>query len=225
MLIQCCRLRAPMVQAHAYGGYNPLFKVDRNPCPLTLALCWAHSRRQFFMLADIAANAKRGKNAVPISPMALEAVKRIDDLFDIERDIKLLAAGNVWSAAAETACRSSSNCTPGVKPSGQSYHASAPVAEAIDYMLMRWDGLTSFLHDGRICLTNNAGAQRLRTRQKSWPFAGSDRGADRTAFMATLIMTAKLNNVHPQAWLLISNLTPTLMLSFSNATIAVSTPF
>jgi transposase len=55
--------------------------------PITAALCWAHARRQFFELADIAANARRGKNAVAISPIALEAVKRIDALFDIERTI------------------------------------------------------------------------------------------------------------------------------------------
>jgi hypothetical protein len=81
-----------ILQADAYGGYNPLFKVDRDPGPLTQALCWAHSRRKFFVLADIAANAKRGKNAASISPMALEAIKRIDGLFDIEREINGLAA-------------------------------------------------------------------------------------------------------------------------------------
>jgi transposase len=80
------------LQADAYGGYNPLFKVDRDPAPLRQALCWAHSRRKFFVLADIAANAKRGSKAAPISPMALEAVKRIDALFDIEREINGLAA-------------------------------------------------------------------------------------------------------------------------------------
>ena len=69
---------------------------------------------------------------------------------------------------------------------------SSPVAEAIDYMLKRWDGFTSFLDDGRICLTNNAAERALRgfaLGRKSWLFAGSDRGADRAAFMATLIMT------------------------------------
>ncbi len=62
-----------ILQADAYGGYNPLFRVDRDPGPLTQALCWAHSRRKFFVLADIAADAKRGKNAAPISPVALES--------------------------------------------------------------------------------------------------------------------------------------------------------
>jgi transposase len=81
---------------------------------------------------------------------------------------------------------------------------SSPVAEVIDYMLKRWDGFTSFLDDDRICLTNNAAERALRgfaLGRESWLFAGSDRGADRAAFMATLIMTAKLNDIDPQAWL------------------------
>ena len=60
--------------------------------PITSALCWAHARRQFFELADIAANARRGKNAGAISPIALEAVRRIDALFEIERGINGVAA-------------------------------------------------------------------------------------------------------------------------------------
>lgn len=69
-------------------------------------------------------------------------------------------------------------------------------------MLKRWGGFTSFLGDGRICLTNNAAERALRgfaLGRKSWLFAGSDRGADRAAFMATLIMSAKLNDIDPQA--------------------------
>ena len=80
----------------------------------------------------------------------------------------------------------------------------APVAGAIDYMLKRWDRFTRFLDDGRICLSNNAAERALRgvaLGRKSWLFCGSDRGGDRAAFMYTLIQTAKLNNVDPQAWL------------------------
>ena len=71
-------------------------------------------------------------------------------------------------------------------------------------MLKRWDRFARFLDDGRICLTNNAAERALRgfaLGRKSWLFAGSDRGADRAAVMYTLIMTAKLNDVDPQAWL------------------------
>ncbi len=74
-----------ILQADAYGGYNELYDPARAEGPITSALCWAHARRQFFELADIAANARRGKNAGAISPMALEAVRRIDALFEIER--------------------------------------------------------------------------------------------------------------------------------------------
>jgi transposase len=80
------------LQADAYGGYNRLYRSDRRPGPIVEALCWSHGRRKFFELADIAANARRGKNAAPISPIALEAVKRIDPIFDVERDINGLPA-------------------------------------------------------------------------------------------------------------------------------------
>jgi transposase len=62
-----------ILQADAYGGYNALYDPSRKPGAITPALCWAHARRQFFELADIAANARRGKNAAAISPVALEA--------------------------------------------------------------------------------------------------------------------------------------------------------
>jgi transposase len=74
----------------------------------------------------------------------------------------------------------------------------------MDYMLKRWAAFTRFLSDGRICLTNNAAERALRgvaIGRKNWLFAGSDRGGERAAAMYTLIATAKLNNVDPQAWL------------------------
>ncbi|WP_237357450.1 IS66 family transposase [Rhizobium phaseoli] len=193
-----------ILQADAYGGYNPLFKVDRDPDPLTQALCWAHSRRKFFVLADIAANAKRGKNAAPISPMALEAVKRIDGLFDIEREINGLTADQRLERRRRDCLPLVDDLQVWLQTERAKLSRSSPVAEAIDYMLKRWDGFTSFLQDGRICLTNNAAERALRgfaLGRKSWLFAGSDRGADRAAFMATLIMTAKLNDIDPQVWL------------------------
>ena len=77
------------------------------------------------------------------------------------------------------------------------------VAKAMDYMLKRIDIFTRFLEDGRICLSNNAAERVLRgiaLGRKSWLFAGSDRGGERAAVMLTLIHTAKLNDVDPQAW-------------------------
>nr|WP_234893907.1 IS66 family transposase [Sinorhizobium medicae] len=193
-----------ILQADAYGGYNPLFKVDRDPVPLTQALCWAHARRKFFVLADIASNAKRGKNAAAISPVALEAVKHIDALFDIERDINGLSASERLQRRQKDSRPLVDELQTWLRSERAKLSRSSPVTEPIDYMLKRWDGFTSFLGDGRICLTNNAAERALRgfaLGRKAWLFAGSDRGADRAAFMATLIMSAKLNEVDPQAWL------------------------
>ena len=81
-----------ILQADIYAGYNRLYAAGRSPGPVTEAACWSHCWRKFFELADIAASKGRGKNAPPISPLALEAVKRIDVLFDIERGINGKAA-------------------------------------------------------------------------------------------------------------------------------------
>jgi transposase len=78
------------------------------------------------------------------------------------------------------------------------------VAKAMDYMLKRWTAFTRFLDDVRVCLSNNAAERAVRgitLGRKSWLFAGSDRGGQRAAAMYSLIVTAKMNDVDPQAWL------------------------
>ncbi len=87
------RLWSGILQADAYGGYNKLYAADRSAGPIIEAACWAHARRKFFVLADIAA-APQGAaaSAAVISPLALEAVQRIDALFDIEREHQRPAA-------------------------------------------------------------------------------------------------------------------------------------
>ncbi len=151
-----------ILQADAYGGYNPLFKLDRDPGPLTQALCWSHARRKFFVLADIATNAKRGSRAAPISPMALEAVKRIDALFDIEREINGLAAAKRLERRRKHSLPLVGELHRWLQTERAKLSRSSPVAEPIDYMLKRWNGFVSFLDDGRICLTNNAAERALR---------------------------------------------------------------
>ena len=193
-----------ILQADAYSGYNGLYDPARSPGAITPALCWAHARRQFFELADIAANARRGKKAPAISPIALEAVKRIDALFDIERAINGLSADERLRVRQEQSAPLLAELEAWLREERSRLSRSASVAKPIDYMLKRWDGFARFLDDGRICLTNNAAERALRgfaLGRKSWLFAGSERGADRAAAMTTLIMTAKLNDVDPQAWL------------------------
>jgi transposase len=193
-----------ILQADAYSGYNELYDPSRAKGAITAALCWAHARRQFFELADIAANARRGKNAAAISPVALEAVKRIDALFDIERGINGLSAKERLRVRQEQSAPLLISLEIWLHDERSRLSRSASVAKPIDYMLKRWDRFARFIDDGRICLTNNAAERALRgfaLGRKSWLFAGSERGADRAAAMATLIMTAKLNEIDPQAWL------------------------
>lgn len=162
---------AGILQADAYAGYNRLYLPDRKPGPVTEALCWSHSRRKFFVLADIAANTRRGKNAPPISPIAFEAVKRIDALFDIEREITSLPAEQRLAERQEKSAALVTGLEGWMREERTRLSRHAPTAQAIDYMLKRWDGFARFLHDGRICLTNNAAERALRASR--W---GASRG-------------------------------------------------
>jgi transposase len=193
-----------ILQADAYSGYDGLYDPSRAPGAITAALCWAHARRQFFELADIAANARRGKNATAVSPVALEAVKRIDALFDIERGINGLSAEERMRVRQKQSAPLLAALEAWLRDERSRLSRSASVATPIDYMLKRWDRFARFIDDGRICLTNNAAERALRgfaLGRKSWLFAGSERGADRAAAVTTLIMTAKLNEIDPLAWL------------------------
>ena len=195
-----------ILQADAYAGYNPLYDPGRQPGPVAPALCWSHARRKFFELADIETNVRKGKSAKDISPIALEAVRRIDTLFEIERGIN----GQPPEARLEVREQLSAPLVADLERwlRGERAQLSkhAKVAKAIDYLLSpnHWPGFTRFLDDGRICLTNNAAERALRgvaLGRKSWLFAGSERGGQRAATIYTLIGTAKLNGIDPQAWL------------------------
>jgi transposase len=182
-----------LMQADAFDGYNQLYKAQRKPAPILEAACWSHGRRKFVDLV------KQGE-----APIASEAVRRIDMLFEIERSINgktpeqrlavrrersrpLIAELEIWMRQ-QRALLSTKNDT----------------AKAINYSLNRWAAFTRFLDDGRVCLSNNAAERALRgiaIGRKNWTFAGSDAGGDRAAAIYTLIETCKMNDVDPQAWL------------------------
>ena len=177
------------------------------PGPIVEAACWVHARRPFFAMADIEENARRkaaGKKEIPLSPIAIEIVRRIDALFEIERSI------NGKSAEERLAVRRISS-RPLVDALEVYMRAQLDrlarghdLAKAINYILRRWAAFTLFLDDGRVCLSNNAAERGLRgiaLGRKSWLFCGSDRGGQRAAAMYSLIVTAKMNGVDPQAWL------------------------
>ena len=198
---------AGILQADAYDGYNKLYQAGRSPGLILEAACWVHARRPFFAMADIEENARRkasGKKEIALSPIATEIVRRIDALFEIERSI------NGKSAEERLAVRQMLS-----RPLVDDLHVymraqvarlarGHDLAKAIKYILKRWAGFTLFLEDGRVCLSNNAAERGLRgiaLGRKSWLFCGSDRGGLRAAAMYSLIVTAKMNGVDPQAWL------------------------
>ena len=196
-----------ILQADAYGGYTQLYESGRSPGPIIEAACWAHSRRKFFELADLAAAAQRrakGKTQEVVSPLALEAVQRIDALFSIERDINGHSADKRLVARQELSLPLVTDLDTWMREQRAKLSRHNEVAGAMDYMLNRWDAFTRFLNDGRICLTNNAAERALRgiaLGRKNWLFTGSDRGGRRAAIMYSLIITAKMNDIDPQAWL------------------------
>jgi hypothetical protein len=198
---------AGILQADAYGGYTKLYAADRDPGLLLEAGCWAHARRKFFVLADIETAGRRksqGKQPAVISPLCLEAVRRMDELFSIERDISGCGADLRHAKRQELSAPLVADLHAWMREQRGKLSGSNDVAKAMDYMLKRWVVFARFLDDGRICLTNNAAERALRgiaLGRKSWLFAGSDRGGQRAAVMYSLIVTARMNDVDPQAWL------------------------
>ncbi|WP_431282955.1 IS66 family transposase [Humitalea sp. 24SJ18S-53] len=184
---------AGILQADAYAGFNDLYVPGRRPGPVTEAACWAHGRRKLFNLAEVAR-----------APLAAEAVRRIDAIFDAERAINGLPADQRLAERQKHIAPLVADLEAWMRETRARLSRHNDLAKAMDYMLKRWDAFTRILGDGRICLTNNAAERALRgiaLGRKSWLFAGSDRGGERAAAMYSLIVTAKLNDVDPRAWL------------------------
>ncbi|MGE5387346.1 MAG: IS66 family transposase [Hyphomicrobiales bacterium] len=196
-----------ILQADAYDGYNRLYLAERKPGPILEAACWSHARRPFFVMADIEANARRraaGKKEIPLSPIAIEIVRRIDALFEIERSINEKSAQERLSVRRASSRPLVDALESYMREQLAKLSRGHDLAKAMQYMLKRWPAFTLFLDDGRVCLSNNAAERGLRgiaLGRKSWLFCGSDRGGERAAAMYGLIVTAKMNGVDPQAWL------------------------
>jgi len=184
---------AGLMQADAYAGFNRLYEAGRKPGPILEAACWAHARRKFFDLARL--------NKAPI---AIEAVERIDALFAIEREINGVLPNERHAVRVERSRPLVGELEIWLRQQRAKLSSKNETAKAIDYSLKRWAAFTRFLDDGRLCMSNNAAERAVRgiaVGRKNWTFAGSDNGARRAAAIYTLIETAKLNDVDPQAWL------------------------
>ena len=196
-----------LFQADAYGGYGKLYEPARAAGLIKEAACWVHGRRPFFIMADIAENARRkarGGKPLVISPIALEMVQRIDALFEIERSINGLVADQRLAVRREVSAPLVADMEIWMREQRAKLSRGNDVAKAMDYMFKRWASFTRFVGDGRVCLSNNAAERALRgvaLGRKAWLFCGSDRGGQRAAVMYSLIVAAKMNDVDPQAWL------------------------
>ncbi|HET9474976.1 MAG TPA: IS66 family transposase [Steroidobacteraceae bacterium] len=184
---------AGLMQADAFAGFNRLYHASRKPGRIVEAMCWAHARRKFFDLARI--------NKAPI---ALEAVERIDALFAIEREINGKPAQERQRVRNERSRPLVIALEAWLREQRGKLSGRSATAKAIAYSLTRWTELIRFLDDGRLCISNNAAERALRgiaLGRHNWTFAGSDEGGRRAAAIYTLIETAKLNDIDPQAWL------------------------
>lgn len=182
-----------LMQADAYSGYNNLYAPGRVPGAIIEAACWAHGRRKFFELAELQK-----------APVAIEAVRRIDELFAIERDINGRTPDERCATRQERTKPLVDALETWLREQRKKLSSKNDTAKAIDYSLKRWRAFTRFLDDGRLCMSNNAAERAVRgiaVGRKNWTFCGSDSGGRRAAAIYTLIETCKLNDVDARVWL------------------------
>jgi transposase len=181
-----------ILQADAYAGFDGLYNREHEP--LMEAACWAHARRKFF---DI--------HAATASPVAFEALERIGALYQIEADIR-------GRPPDERKAVRQARATPLLKDLYDWLRATvrrerskkSDICGAIGYTLSLWTALTRYRDDGRIEIDNNSVERALRAvalGRKNYLFAGSDTGGERAAAFYSLIGTAKLCGLDPEAYL------------------------
>lgn len=182
------------LHADAFAGYAALYRPEGNMPPrITHVACMAHARRKFFEVFETTK-----------SPIAEQALRRIQELYAIEADI------NGKPVDQRLAVRQQQS-----KPLLDAFHgwavaqrrrlsAKMPLGKAFQYSLSRWDALTRYTEDGRLSIDNNLAERLLRgiaVSRKNFLFLGSDRGGERAAMIYTIAETAKLNGLNPEAYL------------------------
>ena len=178
-----------VLQADAFAGYNEVYASGR----VVEAACWAHARRKVY---DIHASRP--------TPLSTHFLEQIAWLYKIEADIRGKPPDVRRDSRQERA-----------RPIVRALHAwllaqlpalsrKSPTADAIRYALNQWQALTRYLEDGEVEIDNNAAERSLRgvaVGRKNYLFMGSDRGGERAATMYSLMETARLNGVNPEAYL------------------------
>lgn len=178
-----------VLQADAYAGSGHLYKGGR----IRAAACWAHARRGFYEL-------QQSSN----SPVAVEALERIGALYTIEAEIRGRPPDERRSTRQARAGRLLEAMREWLRQTLSRVSKKSQLAQAIGYVLTRWTALTRYVDDGRIEIDNNGAERALRVAalgRKNFLFCGSDAGGERAAAIYSLLGTAKLNGVDPEAYL------------------------
>jgi hypothetical protein len=169
--------------------------ANRKGGPITEASCWAHGRREFFELADV--TAKAGGNFAVVAPLAFEAVKRIDVILDLEREINGRSIDERLAVRCARVAPLVSDLKSWMRKEYARLSRHNDVAKAMNCMLSRWGTFSRFLDDGRICITNNAAERALRGMR-----SGASRGSSRAPIAAASAPPCcTRNDVDPRAWL------------------------
>jgi transposase len=177
------------LHADGYAGFNGVFETGL----VTEAACWAHVRRKFF---DV--------HLATESPIAKEALDRIGALYKIESDIRGKPPDERRRCREEKTMPLLVGLKTWLESTLPKLSGKSDLAAAMRYALNRWDALIRYAHDGRIEIDNNAAERSIRgiaLGRKNYLFAGSDTGGERAAAIYSLIETAKLNGLDPEAYL------------------------
>jgi transposase len=178
-----------VLQADGYAGFNRIYDGGE----IVEAACWAHVRRKMYDLHE----AHR-------SPIAAEALERIGQLYGIEKEIRGLSPGERQAIRSDRARPFLDSMQTWLKGTLMKLSQKSDVALAINYALGRWTALVRYCGDGNIEIDNNAAERALRAvalGRKNYLFAGSDAGGERAAAMYSLIGSAKLNGIDPEAYM------------------------
>ena len=177
-----------VLQADAYAGFDRLYGEK-----IKEAACWAHVRRKFY---DI--------HVSLASPVAVEALERIGRLYKVEEEIRGFPPDERQAVRQARAGPELESLHDWLHKTATTLSKKSELAKAIRYALSNWIALTRYRDDGRLEADNNAAERALRAvalGRKNWLFAGSDDGGERAATIYTLIGTAKLNDIDPEAYL------------------------
>ena len=188
-----------VIQADAYTGYEALTRPSGLvqpgivPSGIVHAACWAHARRHLY---DQYEKTK--------SPIAEEALRRIGRLYEVEAAITGLSAEQRRDARWQCAVPILDDLKPWLEAQQRRLSAKNTLGKAIGYTLNRWNALTLYVADGRIAIDNNPAERSLRgiaITRKNFLFLGSKAGGDRAALLYSVLETAKLNGLDPEAYL------------------------